>query len=118
MVASRVSKVGSGQTTKRQPNKASWLKNDSKEKSRVEGIFADLADICYADLALLMNGFARNPDLVTWLASLMRDGVLEKTLRDKLFGDQEITEPWRQLFLVHQLGLSNGAFLPFAHQKQ
>jgi hypothetical protein len=37
--------------------------------------------------------------------------------------DQEITEPWRQLFLVHlrklqQLGLSNGAFLPFAQQKQ
>jgi hypothetical protein len=37
--------------------------------------------------------------------------------------DQEITEPWRQLFLVRlrtlqQLGLSNGAFLPFAQRKQ
>jgi hypothetical protein len=37
--------------------------------------------------------------------------------------DQEITEPWRQLFLVRmrklqQLSLSNGAFLPFAQQKQ
>jgi hypothetical protein len=37
--------------------------------------------------------------------------------------DQEITESWRQLFLVRlrklqQLGLSNGAFLPFAKQKQ
>eukprot|EP00972_Heterocapsa_arctica_P101166 14912446-Heterocapsa_arctica.AAC.1 len=73
----------------------------------------------HSDLAFLMNGFGSNPELVTLLAELMRDGVLEKTLRDKLFGDdQKITEPWRQLFLVQQLGLSHGAFLPFANQKQ
>jgi hypothetical protein len=37
--------------------------------------------------------------------------------------NQEITEPWRQLLLarlrkLQQLGLSNGAFLPFAQRKQ
>jgi hypothetical protein len=91
MGPSIVRKVGSGQTTKRQPNNAIAHKKHAKSKDQVQNSAMDLFnDVEKSDLAFLMRGFGSNPELVPWLASLMRDGVLEKTLHAKLVGGQHI----------------------------
>ena len=49
------------------------------------------------DLKYLMAGFMKMPELVPWLASLMRDGKLKEALQIKLMGEQHVT-------LGHKLG--------------
>ena len=46
------------------------------------------SDIERADVAYLLKGFKASPQLVPWLASLMRDGALAKMLQVKLAGEQ------------------------------
>lgn len=65
----------------------------SKSKSRVQvqqGAVDLFNDVEKSDLQFIMKSFEKAPQLVPWLASLMRYGVLEKTLRVKLAGDQPV----------------------------
>lgn len=65
----------------------------SKSKSRVQvqqGAVDLFNGVEKSDLQFIRKGFEKAPQLVPWLASLMRDGVLEKTLRVKLASDQPV----------------------------
>jgi len=58
-------------------------------KGQVERGTIDLfSDVERADVKYILLGLEKAPQLVPWLASLMRDGLLEKTLRVKMQGDQ------------------------------
>ena len=53
-----------------------------------KGALDIFSDIERADVAYVHKGFKASPQLVPWLASLMRDGVLAKMLQVKLAGEQ------------------------------
>lgn len=74
-------------------NRARTASTAPKTKSRgqvQQGAIDLFNDVEKSDLQFIMKGFEKAPQLVPWLASLMRDGVLEKTLRVKLAGDQPV----------------------------
>lgn len=71
------------------PKRAASTTKPSKSKTAVQASALDLFnDVEKSDLNFLMRGFQANSSLVPWLASLMRDGILEKTLRLKQVGAQ------------------------------
>ena len=64
-------------------------KKKQASKSQVERGTLDLfSDVEQADVKYILKSLAKSPQLVPWLASLMRDGALEQVLRRKLVGEQ------------------------------
>ena len=52
------------------------------------GVLEIFSDIERADVVYLLKGFKASPQLVPWLASLMRDGVMANMWQVKLAGEQ------------------------------
>lgn len=71
--------------------RATPRKQAAKSKDAVQSSALDLFnDVEKSDLQFLIKGFEQNYSLVPWLASLMRDGILDKNLRMKQVGAQHI----------------------------
>lgn len=73
------------------PKRSAPAKTPAKSKAAVQNSALDLFnDVEKSGLQYLMRGFEANSGLAPWLASLMRDGILEKTMRLKQVGTQHL----------------------------